>query len=33
LVLARYMKRLVHERALSIKRAAESEQWKELLPQ
>ena len=33
LVLAGYMTRLVEERALSIKRAAESEQWKELLPQ
>jgi len=31
LVLARYMRRLVHERALSIKRAAESEEWRELL--
>jgi ligand-binding SRPBCC domain-containing protein len=31
LVLTRYMRRRVHERALSIKRAAESEEWRELL--
>jgi len=32
LVLERYMRRLVQERALSIKRAAEGEEWRELLP-
>ena len=31
LILARYMRRLVEERALSIKRAAESDEWKALL--
>ena len=31
LVLARYMRRLVQERALSIQRAAESDDWKALL--
>ncbi len=31
LFLARYMKRLVEERARSIKRAAESDAWKALL--
>lgn len=31
LLIARYMKRLVQERALSIKRAAETDEWKDLL--
>jgi len=32
LLLARYMKRLLRERASSIKRAAETDEWKVLLP-